>query len=105
MYLQLYSTMLLFATVVGSSDAASHFGNDCNSMIKSLNQKCITDGYEQLGCSSYGGQSNTAAACNRCVGCNSYAKTCLRVNLVSTHAVSQCANAKTMARTLERQGY
>ncbi|KAF5403663.1 hypothetical protein PHET_02758 [Paragonimus heterotremus] len=80
--------MLLFATDVGSSVAASHFGNDCNSMIKSLNQNCITEGYQQLGCSSYGGQSNTAAACNRCSGCSNYAKTCLRVNLISTHASS-----------------
>ncbi|KAF7255568.1 hypothetical protein EG68_07690 [Paragonimus skrjabini miyazakii] len=97
--------ILIIATLIEINTAQSHFGSSCNSMIRSLNQQCASKGYKKYRCSKYGGQSDTTVACTKCPKCTKYAKSCLRVNLESASPVNQCSNAKTMARTLRRQGY
>ncbi|KAA3680460.1 uncharacterized protein DEA37_0010212 [Paragonimus westermani] len=103
--LRWYLTILMIASLVKLSVAQSHFGSSCNSMIRSVNQQCASKGYKKYRCSKYGGKSDTTTACKNCPKCTAYAKSCLRVNLESARPVNQCSNAKTMARTLRRQGY
>ncbi|KAF5403662.1 hypothetical protein PHET_02757 [Paragonimus heterotremus] len=104
MMLQHFLVIILLGTFVRVSSAESHFGTDCNNGIRGLAQHCISEGYQQHGCSKTAGNSE-AEACKNCPGCIEYAKSCLRYNLENTSPVNKCSNAQVMARTLKRQGY
>ncbi|KAF7258072.1 hypothetical protein EG68_04701 [Paragonimus skrjabini miyazakii] len=104
MMLQHFIVIILLGTLVRVNLAESHFGTDCNNGIRGLAQQCVSQGYQQHGCSTAAGNSETDA-CKKCPGCIDYAKSCLRYHLENTSPVNKCSNAQTMARTLQRQGY
>ncbi|KAF8562559.1 hypothetical protein P879_09214 [Paragonimus westermani] len=102
--LQRFLAIVLLGIFVGVSLADSHFGTDCNNGIKGLMNQCVSEGYQKHGCST-ASEKNQVDACRECPGCIAYAKSCLRYNLENTSPVNKCSNARTLARTLKRQGY
>ncbi|KAA3680459.1 uncharacterized protein DEA37_0010211 [Paragonimus westermani] len=102
--LQRFLAIVLLGTFVGVSLADSHFGIDCNNGIRELMNQCVSEGYQQRGCSG-APEKSQVDACRGCPGCIAYAKSCLRYNLENTSPVNKCSNARTMAGTLKRQGY
>ncbi|KAF6774529.1 hypothetical protein AHF37_05684 [Paragonimus kellicotti] len=104
MMLQHFVVIILLPTLVIVSSAESHFGIDCNNGIRGLMQQCVSGGHQHYACSTAAGNS-VVEACKNCPGCVDYAKSCLRYNLENSAPVNECSNAKTMARTLKRQGY